>query len=217
LQEQNPWVIYGPRAVVDDASGTAEVKAVTEVAKTTRPSLKGEQPAQAIAPEQAATMERAECKSDDIKNIVRDQVFISYSHKDNRFLTELRCHLKPYLRQGAFSAWSDTQIEPSSRWFDDIKTAMSQSSVAVMLVTPAFLESDFIHEHELGPLLRAAEAGGVKILWVLVRDCSWKETSLKDYQALGSTDKPLAGLSPPKRDTAWRKVCEQVKQAVNNR
>jgi len=53
----------------------------------------------------------------------------------------------------------------------------------------------------------------VKILWVLIRDCSWKETPLKDYQAVVSPpDKPFASMTKPKRDTVWRKVCEAIKQ-----
>ena len=119
------------------------------------------------------------------RSTVRDQVFISYSHQDERFLDELLTHLKPYLRTG-ITAWSDRQIQPGSHWFDEIKAALARTSVAVMLVSPDFLASDFIHEHELGPLLKEAEAGGVQILWVLIRDCSWKETPLKDYQAVVS-------------------------------
>lgn len=77
--------------------------------------------------------------------MVRDQVFISYSHQDNKkFLDELQTHLKPYLRTRVITAWSDQQIQPSSKWFDEIKAALAKTSVAVMLVTPKFLESDFI-------------------------------------------------------------------------
>ncbi|MGA2701366.1 MAG: toll/interleukin-1 receptor domain-containing protein [Isosphaeraceae bacterium] len=155
-------------------------------------------------------------RNNERKKMLRDQVFISYSHRDKRFLDELQTHLKPYLRTRAITAWSDQQIQPSSKWFDEIKAALAKTSVAVMLVTPNFLGSDFIHDHELGPLLKEAEAGGVKVLWLLIRDCSWKETPLKDYQALAPTDKPFAGMTSAKRDTAWRKVCEELKQAVSH-
>ncbi len=149
--------------------------------------------------------------------MVRDQVFISYSHQDERFLTDLRTHLKPYLQKGAFTVWSDKQIEPGSEWFGKIKAALAKTSVAVMLVSPDFLASDFIHDHELSQLLKDAAADGVRILWVLIRDCSYKETPLSNFQAVVSPPgKPFASMTKAKRDTAWRKVCETVKQAVNH-
>jgi internalin A len=158
------------------------------------------------------------CRPDGVgiegENAVRDLVFISYSHQDKRFLDELLTHLKPYLRT-RITAWSDRQIQPGSQWFDEIKDALARTSVAVMLVSPNFLGSDFIHEHELGPLLRDAEAGGVRILWVLIRDCSWKETPLKGYQAAAPTDKPFAKMRVSDRDTAWRTVCEEIKRATS--
>ena len=148
--------------------------------------------------------------------MVRDQVFISYSHKDQNFLNDLLTHLKPFLRKGTFTAWSDEQIKPGSQWFDEIKAALAKTSVAVMLVSPHFLDSDFIHEHELGPLLKEAAAGGVTILWVLIRDCSYEETQLGPYQAVVSPPgKSFASMPKAKRDTAWKAVCKAIKQAVN--
>src|SRR5262249_51473031 len=98
-------------------------------------------------------------------------------------------------------------------WFDEIKAALGRTSVAVMLVTPAFIASDFIDKQELGPLLKEAVAGGVRILWVLIRDCSCLETPLKDYQAVVSPPgNPLASMTRAKRDSAWRKVCEAIKR-----
>jgi hypothetical protein len=151
------------------------------------------------------------------QDAVRDQVFISYSHNDERSRGELVTHLKPYLRSGTITAWSDRQIQAGSKWFSEIKAALARTSVAVMLVSPGFLASDFIHEHELGPFLKEAEAGGVRILWVLIRDCAYQETLLKDYQALISPpDKPFASMPKGKRDTAWRKACETIKEAANH-
>src|SRR4051794_38608747 len=41
----------------------------------------------------------------------RDKVFVSYSHKDKRFLDDFLDHLKPYVRSEAVSPWSDEQIQ----------------------------------------------------------------------------------------------------------
>lgn len=144
----------------------------------------------------------------------RDKVFISYSHKDTKFLDQLLVHLKPLERAGLVTKWSDKQIAPGSQWFAEIQAALASTSVAVMMVTPHFLASDFIHEHELGPLLKEAEQGGVRILWIPVRACSYTESPLKNYQAVSTPDRPLAEMKA-NRDGAWVKVCEAIKKALN--
>lgn len=144
----------------------------------------------------------------------RDKVFISYSHKDKKFLDELLAHLKPLERTGRVSTWSDQQIIPGSQWAEEIEIALDSAKVAVLLVTKDFLASDFIDQNELGPLLVAAKEKGVAIRWVLVRDCNWKKTPLKDYQAAYPPDKPLAGKNWS-RDSAWVAICDAIEEAVN--
>jgi hypothetical protein len=143
----------------------------------------------------------------------RDKVFISYSHRDTKFLDELLIHLKPLERTGLVEKWSDKEILPGSQWFDEIKSALARTRVALMLVTPAFLASDFIHQFELGPLLKEAEQDGVKILWVPVRMCSFKETPLKNYQSVLPPDRPIAEMKA-ERDRAWVTVCDRIRQAL---
>lgn len=146
--------------------------------------------------------------------LMRDKVFISYSHADKKFLDELLAHLKPLERAGRVSAWSDRQIQPGSQWQGEIKKALTSTKVAVLLVTKDFLASDFIHLNELGPLLKSAKEDGVAIRWVLVRDCNWKKTPLKDYQAAFPTEKPLAGKNWS-RDSAWVAICDTIEEAAN--
>ena len=132
----------------------------------------------------------------------RDQVFISYSHKDRKWRNDLDTHLKPYLRGGSIVSWSDQEIAPGSEWFKEIQSALANSKVAVLLVSAHFLASDFIHEEELGPLLKEAENGGVRILWVPLYASAYKKTALEKYQAVLGPETPLAGMTTAKRAEA---------------
>jgi len=144
----------------------------------------------------------------------RDQVFISYSHEDKQWLNDLQTHLAPFVRNRTVTAWSDEQIAPGSKWLPAIKAALAATKVAVLLVTKDFLASEFIHEHELTPLLKDAEKGNVRIIWIPVGACSYKQTPLKDYEAVIDPEKPLANMRKADRDKAWVIICEKIKEAV---
>lgn len=141
-------------------------------------------------------------------------VFISYSHKDAKHCDELKVHLRPLERIGTITVWSDKQIQPGSEWAEEIRKALASAKVAVLLVTKDFLASDFIQECELGPLLGEASEEGVRILWVLVRDCNWEKTSLKDYQAAYPTERALAAMRKGDRDSAWVEISKVIERAV---
>jgi hypothetical protein len=44
----------------------------------------------------------------------RDRVFISYSHKDARWLQRIQVHFSPLERQGKIQRWDDTMITPGT-------------------------------------------------------------------------------------------------------
>ena len=50
----------------------------------------------------------------------RDKVFISYSHKDKKWLDRLQTTLKPLVRKEVFTIWADTQIKAGTNWKDEI-------------------------------------------------------------------------------------------------
>jgi|SRR5271165_4096856 len=139
------------------------------------------------------------------------KVFISYSHKDKRWRDDLEMHLKPHLRVGSLTSWSDKQIQAGSEWLAEIKSALTSCDIAVLLMSPDFLSSDFIHGQELGPVLKGATRGGVKILWVPIRYSAYKKTPLKNYQAVLDPSKPLAAMTKARRDKAWVKMAIREK------
>jgi|GEM_PF-1224943 len=147
----------------------------------------------------------------------RTDVFISYSHKDKRLLGELNIMLQPLVRLGTITTWDDTRISAGARWLEEINNALGSARVAVLLVSPEFLASDFITKVELPTLLRAAERDGLTILWVAVKPSLYRLTAIAEYQAANDPAKPLAALSRWKRDKELLAICEKIEQASATR
>ncbi|HEY7770349.1 TIR domain-containing protein [Longimicrobium sp.] len=142
-------------------------------------------------------------------------VFVSYSHHDSRWLKDLQTHLKPHARLGKISAWDDTMIRPGKRWRDEIERAIATAKIAVLLVSPNFLESNFIAENELPPLLEAAKTSGLTIIWVPLSASSFHVTPIAEYQSAIDPKRPLDQMSPPKQNGAWVTVCNAITAALS--
>jgi hypothetical protein len=145
----------------------------------------------------------------------RNQIFISYSHSDKRWLDRLHVHLKPLERDNTIVRWDDTMIKPGSKWREEIDKALKATKVAILLISADFLASDFIATDELPPLLKAAEEEGAVILPMIVSASRFTQTkSLSVFQAVNQPSQPLAGLPRHRQEEVLVKVAEAVEQAI---
>ncbi|MCX5770604.1 MAG: GTP-binding protein, partial [Candidatus Hydrogenedentes bacterium] len=124
----------------------------------------------------------------------RNEIFISYSHKDKGVLDELKVTLDPLIDDDKLNIWEDTQLKPGAKWQDEIRDALARAKVGVLLVSRAFLASRFIKEVELPALLDAAESEGLTLFWIPVEHSLYEETAIKDYQAAWDPKQPLDTL-----------------------
>lgn len=147
--------------------------------------------------------------------VKRDQVFISYSHKDREWFEKLQTMLQPMMRRQIISVWDDTRIKTGAKWRDEIQKALAAAKVAVLMVSREFLKSNFIAEHELPPLLEAAEREGLKIIWVCVNTCMYEETEIELFQAAHDVFRPLDSLTEAELYPVIKRICQDIKQAAN--
>jgi hypothetical protein len=105
--------------------------------------------------------------------MARTKVFVSYSHKDADWLEKLQQHIALLRRLELVDPWADTRLEGGSEWEREIDVALTNAKVAVLLVSPAFLSSDFIWEKEM-PRIEAHCREGMEALPLIIRACAWR-------------------------------------------
>jgi HEAT repeat protein len=151
----------------------------------------------------------------------RTKIFVSYSHKDREHLERLRVHLAPYLEDGKIEGWlwDDSRILTGSKWFDEIRQALGSSDAAILLIDGDFLASRFIRQHELPPLLEAAEQHGVLIMPVILAPCGFEQyKALAQFQAANPPSQPLSKMRGyHQKEEWWHNVALQIHEALEAR
>lgn len=148
--------------------------------------------------------------------MARDQIFISYSHKDAKWLEELKAHLKPLFAEDMLSYWADVDnINAGDRWREKIAEAIQRTKVAVLLVTHNFLDSDFIQKVEVPAFLKAEAEEGIRIIWVPVSPSNVKVTKIFTFQATHPTDRPIVAMGDSERHATWVVITDQLSAAFS--
>jgi hypothetical protein len=111
--------------------------------------------------------------------------FISYAHDDQHMADDLVLRLQQQLapsRAYEHTLWRDTAIPVGERWHDEIVQAVEACHVGLLLVSPGFLGSHFIHDEELPRLIGETKK---PIIPVMLRPVSLERHDLKgldEYQ-----------------------------------
>lgn len=136
---------------------------------------------------------------------MRDTVFVSYSHADRAALSELEAVLDRVEPRVNITLWNDARISPAARWRDEVDEALATAAAAVLLVSRAFLDSAFIREFELPPIMSAAARGELKVFAVVLDRCG-HDVVTATFQAVHDPSQPLAALAPEERAHVWQRL-----------
>jgi hypothetical protein len=148
--------------------------------------------------------------------VVRNEVFVSYSHADEKWKDRLLMHLAPLIREGNIHVWHDGLIQTGAKWESEIEQALARARIAVLLATPEFLASPFITSKEMPKILAGSADGGLTIFWISVKSCLYDETPLREYQAMNDPKRPLASFSRSqnKIDSELVRIAKEIRDRL---
>jgi hypothetical protein len=100
---------------------------------------------------------------------------VSYSHADSAYVQTggLLSYVSGLEREG-FEFWDDRRLVAGEHWDTEIKKAIADSNIALVLVSQAFLNSPYCLNVEVRGFLELRARSGLVIFPVIVAPCDWK-------------------------------------------
>ena len=145
------------------------------------------------------------------------KIFISYSKQDLRLVNKFIEHLSALQRDGKVSHWYCSELEAGSVWNEEIQKHLEEADIACFMVSPNFMKTDYIHEHEIKKAFeRKAKDSNFKIVPIILNFCRWttSNNNLGDFTALPYTAKPVMDFK--NQDMAWYIVEECLRLMIDN-
>jgi len=111
------------------------------------------------------------------------RVFVSYSHQDQKYLANdsLLGYLKGLEREG-FEFWHDQNILAGEIWNEEIRRQMALADIVLVLISQAFLNSQYCQESEIASFIIERKKRGLVIVPIILSACNWE-----NYDWLRST------------------------------
>lgn len=137
-------------------------------------------------------------------------VFISYSRKDYEWVIKIHEHLVPFLRAAELVLFSDMDILPGEDWNARVKSFLESADIAILLISPSYLASEYIYNIELPSLLKVAQEKRTKLIPILVEK-TLLEGEVLNFQFLNPFSEPLASLTEPEQNAYFLKLSRIIR------
>jgi GTPase SAR1 family protein len=145
------------------------------------------------------------------------KIFISYSKQDLRLVNKFIEHLSALQRDGKVSHWYCSELEAGSVWNDKIQKHLEEADIACFMISPNFMKTDYIHEHEIKKAFeRKDKDPNFKIVPIILNFCRWTTVNndLGKFTALPYTAKPVMDFK--NQDMAWYIIEECLRLMIDN-
>ena len=139
-------------------------------------------------------------------------VFLSYSHEDEQLRNQLEQQLTILKRQNIIDIWHDRRITAGEHIDHTISANLEAAKIILLLVSPAFLASNYCYEREMQRAMQRHAAGEAVVISVILRPCEWQETELAKLLVTPTDGKPITQW--PDLDVAFLDVAKAIRASA---
>jgi len=143
----------------------------------------------------------------------KSTIFISYSHRDEKWKDRLLGHLRILELEGGCDVWDDRRIGGGAEWRGEIEAAIDRSTIAVLLISSDFLTSNFIGKNEVPDFLQRRDKRALHIYPIIIKPCPYEHVPwLKAMQIRPADAKPLSSKSTHLVDKELVSIVREIAQ-----
>lgn len=127
-------------------------------------------------------------------------------------------YLKGLQSNGEVEIWSDERITTGNLWDDEIRSKIGESQIALLLISQAFLNSQYIKNVEIPQFLEQRKTDGMVLFPIILSACEWdRHAWLKETQFLPKEGKTVeTGFTTPgKKKELWLQVMRDLRTQVD--
>jgi hypothetical protein len=140
--------------------------------------------------------------------------FISYAHEDHQMFGEFRPHLRSVEIAYGLDLWADTSLRAGLHWDATIQQAIEAAELYILLISPTFIASDYIYQHEIPAIRQRARLTDALVFPVVLSRCFWKLVcdELQGVPTDKGSLKPIADWRP--RQQGYDRARAQIADAI---
>lgn len=157
----------------------------------------------------SGTIDRGKQYPQKVPNMpTRPKIFLSHMVEDEGVANEL----EKRLQFCGYDFWNSPPDGPQRDWGPKLERTIANSEIAILLVTPNYVSSEWICASELPKLLEREKTKCLRVLPIVLKSCSLIDTQLEDHQVFPRNGKALAELSKAEKEHFWRDLADSITQ-----
>lgn len=142
------------------------------------------------------------------------EVFFSYAHEDEELLGKLNNHLSLLRRQAHIAQWNDREMEAGADWKKEIDEHINSAQIILLLVSDAFIASDYCYGVEMERALERHANGEARVIPIILSPVDWETSPLNVLKALPKDGKAVTTWE--NRDEAFKDIAQGIRKVIEN-
>lgn len=143
------------------------------------------------------------------------KVFISYSHKDEKYKDKLITHLSSLKALGLIDEWHDRMLLPGSELHKTIDGNLNDSDIILLLISADYIASYSCYKDEFPKAFKKWQNGTALIVPVIVRETAmWANLPIGKFTALPQDGKPIYDWKS--KDKAYCNIIKGLELLINS-